>query len=276
MWSRRRQWLAVELVLVAVVVYLAAVGVSAAVRVAVDDGVVPTPIDEAPARPVQPLAQYAAITERDLFNAGQARRSDPTDTGTALKLWGIALHGDQARAVIEETATHHQDLYAVGDEIAGAQITAIEWDRVTLLGARGEETLEIAPPATAPSASSEPSTPTRSDDRVRRTADNTFIVDRRELEGAVDNMSGLLTQLRATAEVQDGKAIGFRLFQMKDDSLFARLGLKNGDVVQRVNGAAASDPATLLAFLKKLHAEPRVALDIVRGGSPRTLVYELR
>jgi general secretion pathway protein C len=89
-------------------------------------------------------------------------------------------------------------------------------------------------------------------------------------------MSGLLTQLRAVAEVADGRPAGFRLFQIKDDSIFRRLGLENGDVVQRVNGNAVGDPATLLAFLQRLRTEPRVALDIVRGGTARTLVYDLR
>jgi len=37
-----------------------------------------------------------------------------------------------------------------------------------------------------------------------------------------------------------------------------------------------SDPASLLAFLERLRSEPRVAVDIVRGGGTRTLVYDLR
>jgi general secretion pathway protein C len=63
---------------------------------------------------------------------------------------------------------------------------------------------------------------------------------------------------------------------MKDDSIFRRLGLENGDVVQRINGSTVADPGSLLAFLQRLRSEPRVALDIVRGGSARTLVYDLR
>src|SRR5437763_333698 len=122
-----------------------------------------------------------------------------------------------------------------------------------------------APPAAAPL-----------DDRIRRTAENAFIVDRREVAGAVDNMSGLMTQLRAVAEVREGRPAGFRLFQIRDDSLFAKLGLRNGDVVERVNGAQVADPTALLGFLQRLRTEPRVALDIVRGDAPRTLVYDLR
>jgi general secretion pathway protein C len=175
--------------------------------------------------------------------------------------------------VIEDVAAHRQDLYRVGDEVGGARVAAIDWDRVTLSRHGVEETLEIVAPGTpaaadAPAGEAAPSpaaTPT-----IRRTGANGFVVDRRE------NMSGLLTQLRAVAEVQDGRPAGFRLFQLKDDSLFHRLGLENGDVVQRVNGNAVGDPTALLGFLSRLRTEPRVALDVVRGGTPRTLVYELR
>jgi general secretion pathway protein C len=76
--------------------------------------------------------------------------------------------------------------------------------------------------------------------------------------------------------VSEGRPIGFRLFQINPQSVFARLGIRNGDVVQRVNGSTLADPASLLGFLQRLQNEPRVALDIVRSGQPHTLVYDLR
>ena len=182
--------------------------------------------------------------------------------------------------MIEDTATHRQELYRVGDPIGSARVTAIDWDRVTLERGDAEEVLELAAPGTAPASQADAVTPPPVDvpegERIRRTGENAFLVDRRELAAAADNMSGLMTQLRAVAEVHDGRPAGFRLFQIRDDSLFARLGLHDGDVVQRLNGAQVADPAALLGFLQRLRTEPRVALDIVRGDTPRTLVYDLR
>jgi general secretion pathway protein C len=276
----RRHRLALELVLLVLVAWLAALGVTGALRLAVDDVIPAADATPAPAAaPVAPgpLADYEVIAARDIFNpthGGSAGRR------TTLRLWGVGLSGREARAVIEETATGRQALYRVGDEVGGGRIVAIDWDRVTLARAGGEEVLELAPPASGqnPEATPEPEAPARAapDERIRRTAENAFVVDRRELAGAVDNMSGLMTQLRAVAEVQDGRPAGFRLFQIRGDSLFARLGLRDGDVVQRVNGAEVGEPAALLAFIQRLKDEPRVALDIVRDDAPRTLVYDLR
>ena len=281
----RRHRLALEVGLLALVAYLAALGVSTAVQNRLAEGPPPPAEDARPApAPVAPLADFAVITERDVFNptpvaAGPRSGSD----AAGLRLWGVALAGREARAVIEDPASHRQELVRVGDRIAGTRVAAIDWDRVTLDDGGGETTLELRPPPPATAADTdEPAPPATAaaaiagDERIRRTAENAYVVDRRALAGAVDNMSGLLTQLRAVAEVRDGRPAGFRLFQIRDDSLFARLGLHDGDVVQRVNGSPIADPAALLAFLQRLQTEPRVALDIVRRDAPRTLVYDLR
>ena len=275
----RRHQLVLELVLLALVAYLAARGVTTGIGLAVDE--LPAPPAVAPAADVSgpaPLADYAVIAARDVFNPQAVAAARPE----RLRLWGVALQGREARAVIEDLATHRQELYRVGDRAGTARVAAIDWDRVTLERAGGEEVLELAPPAatagddTAAPAPAEEAAEATDRERIRRTGENAWVVDRRELAGTVDNMSGLMTQLRAVAEVRDGRPAGFRLFQIRDDSLFARLGLHDGDVVQRVNGAAIGEPAALLSFLQRLRTEPRVALDIVRGDAPRTLVYDLR
>lgn len=280
----RRHRLAIELALLALVAYLAALGVSAAARLAFDELPAPPAAPAAvPSAPL-PLADYAIIAERGLFTPSRDGLRSPA-AGT-LRLTGVALDGPDARAVIEDTTSGRQELYRVGDVIGGARIAAIDWDRVTLEQPGGETVLELVPPATEPATAAAgpppaapreliPATAAR-DERIRRTGENAFVVDRRELAGAVDNMSGLLTQASAVAEVQDGRPAGLRLFQIRDGSLLARLGLRDGDVVQRVNGQPVTDPTALLGFLARLHREPRVALDIVRADAPRTLVYELR
>lgn len=271
----RRIRVALELGLVVLVVALVASTVSSALRAAAWTVPADAPAAVASTRAtLPPLDAYAVIAARDVFNP--AARPEPLTDG--LRLWGIGLHGTAAHAVIEDTTTRRQELYRVGDEIRGARVAAITWDQVTLARGDAEATLELGPAPTsddAPAAAPEPPVDA-APARIRRTGGDAWIVDRREIAGAVDNMSGLLTQLRAVAEVHDGRPAGFRLFQMKDDSIFRRLGLENGDVVQRINGNAVADPGSLLAFLQRLRSEPRVALDIVRGGSARTLVYDLR
>lgn len=270
-------WRGLELALLVLVASLAAFGVNAALRLAAATVPPPPPTPPMAALAPEPLEAWAPIADRDVFNPPDARQA----ARTTLRLVGVGFQAGDARAAVEDLSTHRQDLVRVGDSLAGGRVASIAWDHVVLTLPGGDAVLDLAPPSDddAPEDATDGDAPPPAiapGPMVRQTAANAFVVDRRGLAGAVDDMSGLLTQLRAVAEVEAGRPVGFRLFQIKDDSVFRRLGLQNGDVVQRVNGEAVSDPATLLAFLQRLRSEPRVALDIRRGGQRRTFVYDLR
>ena len=131
--ASRRLWLALEIGLAALVVSLAALGVSEGLRAATSDDVAITPnaisrTERLPQAP-GPLEAYAVIASRDVFNPAPDGERRITD---GLRLWGVGLHGARGHAVIEDQGARRQDLYAVGDSIRGARITAIAWDRVTL------------------------------------------------------------------------------------------------------------------------------------------------
>ncbi len=278
MLPARRHRLLVELGLLAIVAYLAGLGLRQAVLASLDAPPPAIPVAaERTTYDVGPLADYAVITERNLFAASPAAAA-AEPRAAALRLWGIAFAGAEALAIIEDTETHTQALYRLGDRVGDGRLASIGWDRATVAFDGGDAVLEMArepAPADVPATEDAPPTPPAGD-RIRRTGENAYLVDRREITGALGNSSGLLTQLRAVAEVREGRPAGFRLFRIRAESLFARLGLRDGDVVERVNGTEVHDPAALLRFLERLGHEPRVALDIVRADAPRTLVYDLR
>jgi general secretion pathway protein C len=275
-WYARREF---ELALLVVVAALAAVGANAALRLATTPLPERGPLPHAPMpAPHEPLEAWAPIAARDIFNDGAPASRTAKDA--PQRLVGVGFQGGEARAVIEDARTRRQELVRVGDPVGDARVTAIAWDHVVLAGGTGETVLELAPAPSSPTqAAADPgaaATPAARGAAIRQTSPTGFVVDRREIVGAIDGVSRLMTELRAVAEVQDGRPAGFRLFQIKDESIFRRLGLQNGDVVQRVNGQAVADPSTLLAFLQRLRTEPRVAIDIRRGAERRTLVYDLR
>jgi general secretion pathway protein C len=278
MLPARRHRLLVELGLLAIVAFLAGLGVRQAVLASLDAPPPAMPVAAEPSDDVGPLADYAVITERNIFAASPAAAaSEPR--AAALRLWGIAFAGSEALAIIEDTETRAQALYRLGDRVRDGRLASIGWDRATVAFDGGDAVLEMArepAPADAQPAAKDAAPEPPAGERIRRTGENAYLVDRREIAGALGNTSGLLTQLRAVAEVREGRPAGFRLFRIREESLFARLGLRDGDVVERVNGTAVHDPTALLRFLERLGHEPRVALDIVRADAPRTLVYDLR
>ena len=62
-----------------------------------------------------------------------------------------------------------------------------------------------------------------------------------------------------------------KLSSIKAGSLYARAGLKNGDVVVAVNGLTAEDPGRALELWAKLKHEREVEVSVLRRGAPLTL-----
>lgn len=272
---RIQRWIAgLEILLGLGVAVLAALVVSAAasLRMSAQGRPDTTPI---PPRAIHtsPVPETAAV----LAALGRAAPTDGDAASPSLRVWGVAEHGDERLAVVAD-ASGTQHLLRPGDAIDGATIAEVTWEGVTLVadGRRMHVPLERRPPdaGDAPAAPSAPvEAPTR---EIRQVSADSFLVDRAFLLGEAGNMSALLAQLRAVPEVEAGAPIGFRVFAISDDSVFRRLGLRNGDVVRRVNGTTLHDPAALLSFLQGMGDESRIALDLVRAGRPSTLVYDLR
>jgi general secretion pathway protein C len=68
--------------------------------------------------------------------------------------------------------------------------------------------------------------------------------------------------------VENGKIKGFRLFQFEPGSIFEKLGMQDGDIVESINGVPLNDVARTIQFLNGLKAERDVELSVVRDGKP--------
>ncbi len=238
----------------------------------------------------QPLSSYAVVYTRDLFNSTKA---PPTHEGTALvasassaniRLLGTATRvQDRAFAIVENQATRSQGLYREGDIVApGIILVQVGWDRIIIEREGKRETL-LLPKDTPPTAGQSPIIPvstvanSNAQDGIRRLAPDSYHIDRREVDHAINNLSELFTQVRAVPySLQEGVVQGFRLFQIKPDSLIDRIGLKNGDVIQRVNGVEISDPSTAFQLLQDLQGRPQIRVDVLRNQQPTSLSYEIR
>ncbi|HXG17566.1 MAG TPA: type II secretion system protein GspC [Methylomirabilota bacterium] len=238
------------------------------------------------AQPKPPLSSYAVVYTRDIFNAIKAptqveRTPLAAGSGSPLKLWGTAI-GDNERtfAIIEDVGTHTQGLYHAGDQVLpGVTLMEVRWDRVVIDRSGRRETLLLptTPSVTLPIQTAAVAAPNGEQDGVRQVTQDSFQIDRREVDHAMSNLNELFTQARAVPYTSsEGEAQGFRLFSIKPQSLIDRIGLKNGDIVQRVNGVEISDPSTAFSLLQTLQGQTQVRVDVLRNHQPVTLSYEIQ
>jgi general secretion pathway protein C len=224
-------------------------------------------------QPKRELGDYAAILDRGLFGDGKAPASGSIaeSASTSYKLIGT-IEGEQfAGAVLEDSAG--QAFYRINQKLPdGSAIVKVMRDKITLRRSDGvavsievvDDTKIVPLKASANGAG------------VKRLSDSKFMVDQKEVLASTENMSQVLTQARALPYMEQGKTLGFRITEITPGSIYEKIGLQNGDVIQRVNSQDVDDPAKFFQLYQGLRNERSIAIDLLRGGQRQTLNYEIR
>jgi general secretion pathway protein C len=235
-----------------------------------------------------PLARYAAITRRNLFNtrpdtaAAPAQTIDLDDlkeTDLKLKLWGTVTGGGRkAYAVIEDTKTREQNLYRIGDTIQDATLKLILRQKVVLSVNDRDEVLGMEEAGTAKSSASGP--------RVARKAASPpklpvspnprqLTLQSDQIENALENIDQLMEQARIRPHIEDGKPSGISITGIKPNTVFRKMRLRNGDIITGVNGTPIESVEDAMRIFGDLSSAPEVQLEIKRRGRKRVLNYKI-
>ena len=75
---------------------------------------------------------------------------------------------------------------------------------------------------------------------------------------------------------ENGKSNGFKLVAIRPGSFYSKIGIQNGDVVQRINGHEMNSPDKALEIYSKLKDAQTITVDLNRGGKQTTLSYQIR
>lgn len=240
---------------------------------------------KAEAKRVRPVTDYLAMARRDLF-AAPSEESDIVvgdakvrQSSGDWKLLGTGGAGAAGFAIVEKSSGKEQQVVGVGEELDGAELKEVGWRRA-ILRRGGDDELLVVPAdmevEAAKKTASRSKAGAASDTNIQEIGADRWMVAQAEVEHQLQNLGTLFTQMRAVPNMKDGAADGFRVFAIRRNSLFQKLGLKNNDVVQRVNGMDLNNPARAMGLLEELKGETRLTVDVMRGGEPRTLTYEIR
>lgn len=229
--------------------------------------------DRAVIEPRRELSDYSSILERGLFGEGKGPSSSsaPAAETSVYKLIGTIEGGVFSGAVLEDATG--QAFYRIHEKLPdGSQITKVGHDRITIKRSDGgkielqivddTKIVNITKPGGGPG--------------VRKLSEGKWIVDQREVAAGTENINQLLTQARALPYMEQGKTVGFRISEIVPGSLYEKIGLQNGDVIQKVNSQDVDDPAKFFQMYQNLKEERSVSIDLIRGGQRQTLNYEIR
>jgi general secretion pathway protein C len=252
--------------------------------------------------------EFAMIVERNIFGATEKAEPPPVEetvepietleeTTLQLSLLGtIAGDAESARAIILDQRKRNQDIYRVGDSVQGAEIRKILRGKVILRHEDRDEILTMVEgddkPRPSARAGRRDRRTSRATDRTRAMPEPGDSIEEREegsaeieeqvipiaqdvLQSSMNNLNELLTQVRIRPYFRQGKPEGLIVSQIQANSIFAKLGLMNGDIIASVNGKQMSTPEEAFQLYNSLNSGAQVSIEITRRGQKKMLTYEI-
>lgn len=249
-------------------------------------------------RPPEETGETGPVSPQNCDDA----RAAPAKSDLRMQLVAGVL-ADRPRfslATISDLATRETHVLGVGDQLGAVRLLGLERVRddhdatgngfrvvAVVCNGGSKEYLDFEPGtgevaaagtnvgvAPVPTPGPRP-TPGRGLEGVRQVADNRYDIEKNVLDSTLSDLNKIATQARIVPSFKNGVANGFKLFSIQPNSLYASIGIENGDVIQRVNGYEINSPEKALELYQKLRESAHVTIELERGGQAIRKEYNI-
>jgi general secretion pathway protein C len=237
------------------------------------------------------LSFYAPILTGGLFgkatsgpltpitNTSVAAQAAPTTAPAELMLLGTVVGSfRETFALVRHTTKQEERVFRLGDLVFDAgRLVEVSKEKAYIV--INNKKIELLTPMTPPAASptSQPASgAAHTATAVASTGAGSYVIDQRALTAALDNPAQAMSDARLLPSQKDGKVEGFKASEVKPNGVFAMIGIKNGDVLLRLNDFPMDSPDKALQSFIALKGQNRLKLDIIRDGQPQTFNYDIR
>lgn len=109
---------------------------------------------------------------------------------------------------------------------------------------------------------------------MKAVSDSHCVVERSFLDAALADFASL-SLVRVVPSFKNGVTSGFKLLAIVPDSLYAKIGLQNGDIVHRIGGYELNSAEKRLEIYQKLREANRLELEFERRGETVRRTYSI-
>ena len=205
------------------------------------------------------------------------------------------LHGSMA--ALQAPGEPRPHVHRIGDEVAGKRVEFIGFNphegspavwlststtlcQVLLFRdptlVSSSSSVLATDSAAASAASGGPALPPDIASKIQKLSDTEYDIDRSVLDRVLENSQALLPNARFVPEAKDGVVLGVRVFGVRPGSLFALLGMHNGDRLDSINGYNVGDPEKALQAYAHLRAASLLDLSLNRQGRPLRMTIHVK
>jgi general secretion pathway protein C len=222
-----------------------------------------------------------------------AINTDPSSIQqTALPLvllaTNVSTDPKQSYASVVNTESQRQGSYGVDEQLPGAsgKVKVIGYKyvdfenggRIERLGLSGAPVpvAVAAVPTPAPAENSGDDLQNAIDGGIKKIDDTTFEIEKSLVEKVLVNPMAVAKGARVVPAMKNGKPEGFKLYAIRPTSVYAKLGLTNGDTLTSINGFELTSADKALEVYTKLREATSLELEVTRRGKPVVLKYTIR
>jgi len=239
----------------------------------------------APVTTAEPVDAFKVIAERNLFGttdktladkqaASQTQGAQP-DIASTLEVRGtVAGDAKYGFAVIEDKTQKKQRLYKVGDMISGAKVVRIMRNAVAFLVNDQEKILKV-PETVEKGGLPTPAAATAAPVQAAAPGGAT-IVNRSDVADSLKDMGTMLNQAQIRPYFSAGRPDGFMVSSIRGGSLYHKIGLLDGDIVQAVNNRKLTSGDDMVELYNLFKSSPNMTLKVLRQGREQNFNYTFR
>ncbi len=202
----------------------------------------------------------------------------------AILIGTLAGALDNPLAIIQDTRNRSVTIYAIGEKVLDmATLVVVERQRaiVERNGKREEMVLSEdnapKPKSTRRGGNAKKAakpTPKQKLDIIEK-GDNEYVIDKEQFNSLLTDLGPLLSSARVVPNFKNGTIDGYKVFAIKSGSLYEKIGMQNGDIIDAINGLKIETPDKALMLFQQLKSEDHFDLDIRRDGQPIAFSYDL-
>jgi general secretion pathway protein C len=233
----------------------------------------------------EPVESFKVIVERNLFGSTDkifaakqsADKAPPApDFSTLYDLRGtVAGDSRYGFAILEEKSGRKQRLYKVGDAIGGGRIAKILRNSIVVKIGEEEKIMKIAETREAPilppsGVAGQPAPPVST---PAVSASGSMTVNRGDVTDGLKDIGTMLSQAQIRPYFSMGAPDGFLVTNIRPGSIYQKMGIANGDIIQGVNDKNIRTADDMMAFYNTLKGSSNVTINIKRQGRQEKLNY---
>ncbi|MCE9577661.1 MAG: hypothetical protein K8W52_31210 [Deltaproteobacteria bacterium] len=234
--------------------------------------------------------EVAAVTPNTALPPGTVV---PTQLHLVLIATSVGSDPRYSFATILNTDTQKQGGYFVGDDIPDTgpvkeiHFKYVDFENKALgrterVGLFGEVPPPAPPPPVAVATGDKP--PGDPDDEmaaavaagVKKIDDSNYEISRDLVDKVLSNPMAVAKGARVVPSVKDGKANGFKLYAIRPSSVYAQIGLANGDTIHAINGFDLTSPDKALEVYTKVKEATALTVQVTRRGKEMTINYAIK